>query len=110
MKSPLEKRVNRFLNKIVIKDKEDNLIVNWRVINKLKRSEHQCCIKAYDMSIDYLIKKNVLSPDKGFDLFMFYDVPMNVFGNLYFTKQEYAQQYKDNIYSGPGIRIMSIQA
>jgi len=103
-KKPLDERINSVLDG-AIKWKKNSWKVKWNVIAALCKSEDQLCTRAYDVLANNLIKRKILSYSRegNYDLFIMHDMPFGKLRDengkeLFFTKSEYAEAYKDLVF------------
>ena len=98
-KRSIEERVSRNSHHAIKVDGE-GIAVNWKYLERLKKRDAGCCLKAREIIVDKLIQYNVLTRDKekGICPFVFYDQSVQVFEGIYFTDHQYAQEYAKHLY------------
>ena len=95
----IEERVNKNSHR-AIKLVNEEVEVNWKYLERLKKRDAGCCQRAREIIVDKMIACNVLTTDKnkGVSPFVFYDQAVNLFEGIYFTNQKYAKEYAEHLY------------
>jgi|GEM_PF-6842508 len=103
-KEDLEKRIEALIERRITNNNGKSIGMRWKAIGWLDKSETPCCKNAYRITINYLIKRGVLSysAEGNYGLFSVHDVCKVNFNpaddskkTLYFTREKDAEQYNN---------------